>query len=412
MSWKFSTRLLHSNRLDSIEHGSIHKPVHSCVSFGYKQAEDLIDVFQNKKKGYAYGRQANPTTTALEKKISCAEDATNTLCFSSGMAAISAMCFALLKKDDHIVCSQFIFGNTNSLFRSFERIGVRTTFVDATHIRNVEKATEKKTKLIFVETIANPKTQVADLFAIGDFCEKKNLIYVVDNTLTSPYLFQPKQAKATFSLNSLTKFFGGHANALGGSLSELGNYNWKKMENILDLYKKDSPEKWGLLQVKKKGLRDMGATLSPSDAHLISVGMDTLALRQEKQCANAKAIATFVQNHPLVKDVYYPALSSHPQHEQAKKMFKNFGSIFSFSLKNVEDCLKVINRFKVLIISSNLGDVRSLCIPVAKTIFYEIGETRRQTMGIDESMIRVSMGIENTEDLLKDFKYALNLKKD
>ncbi len=407
MKQKLITRILHSNRLDKIEHGSLHKPIHSSVAFNYEKVEDLINVFQNKTKGYSYGRQSNPTITALEKKINQMEDGVGSVCFSTGMASIATTCLALLKKGDHLISSQFLFGNTNSLFRTLERIGIGVSFVDATQVENIEKKIYSKTKIIFVETIANPKTQIADLLKIGELCKKKNLVYIIDNTITTSYLFSPKAAGASFSLISLTKYIAGHGNTLGGCITDLGNYNWENFDNILDIYKSQDKKSWALLQIKKKGLRDFGSTLSPLESHLISIGMETLFLRMEKQCQNTKKLCDFLEQHSKIDQVFYPGSKQHPQHKRAKKLLHHFGAIFSFTLKKESDCLKMINRLKVAIVSSNLGDVRTLVIPVAKTIFYEIGPERRKKMGINESMIRVSVGIEAIEDLIEDFKQAL-----
>ena len=285
--WSFTTQILHSDRLDGVEHGALHKAIHASVSFGYERSMDLVEVFQNRKKGYAYGRQGNPSVSALEKKITAMEDGIGSICFSTGMAAIGSVMWSLLKKGDHVISSQFLFGNTASLFRSLDRLGVEVTFVDASDVAKVSDAITERTQLVFVETIANPKTQVSDLFSIGELCWRKNLIYVVDNTITSPYLFRPKLAKATFSVNSLTKCIGGHGDALGGAVIDLDNFDWKKFSertgNIDEIYQKQVEiEQWGLQQIRKKGRRDFGASLDSYSAHLLSRGADTLSLRLGK----------------------------------------------------------------------------------------------------------------------------------
>ncbi len=211
----FTSKILHSDRRGNIEHGSIHKPVHTAVTYSYDDARDLAAVFQGKSGGYTYGRQVNPTVTALQDKISMMEDGVATAAFATGMAAIGTTLFSLLRAGDHIVSSSYLFGNTNSLFNSFANYGIDVTFVDATDVSNVEAAILENTRLVFVETIANPRTQVSDLANIGALCEKRDLLYLVDNTMTSPYLFLGKSVKASLVINSLTKYIGGHANALG-----------------------------------------------------------------------------------------------------------------------------------------------------------------------------------------------------
>jgi O-acetylhomoserine (thiol)-lyase len=305
-----------------------------------------------------------------------------------------------------MISSSFLFGNTNSLFNTFNTNGVDIDFVDATSVDAVIQAVTAKTKLVFVETIANPRTQISDLQAIGDLCAEKGLVYIVDNTMTSPYVFQPIEVGASLIVNSLTKYIGGHGNVLGGSITETGLFDWSTFANIYDTYKKGDPKKWGITQIKKKGLRDFGASLGPEAAHHIAIGAETLALRQTQQCANALAMATFLERHDLVKAVYYPGLASHPQHQRAASLFRYFGGLFSFELADSVDLWDFMNRFQVIVKSSNLGDNRTLSIPVAQTIYYEMGPERRASMGIDESLIRISVGIEDTQDLIADLQSA------
>ena len=306
-----------------------------------------------------------------------------------------------------MISSSFLFGNTNSLFNSFSAHGIEVTFVDATDVANVEAAVQANTKLVFVETIANPRTQVTDLAEIGALCEQHGLIFFVDNTMTTPYLFQPSQVKASLVINSLTKYIGGHANALGGSVTELGNYDWQRFDNIYDDYKGADSRLWGITQIKKKGLRDLGASLGPEAAHHISVGSDTLALRMERACSNTLKLAEYLSTHDKVKKVYYPGLQEHPQHGRSKQLFKSAGAIMSIELVDDIDCFDFINALDLVACSSNLGDTRSLAIPVAHSIYYEMGPERRASMGISDSLVRFSIGIEEPEDLLADFETAL-----
>ncbi len=403
----FTTSILHIDRDSPIEHGALHKPLHLSVAYGYHDARELAAVFQGKATGYAYGRQGNPTAAALEAKISRMEDGIATVCFGTGMAAIGAILLALLREGDHIVASSFLFGNTNSMFNTLESRGDHVSFVDATDVRAVEAAITEHTKMVFVETIANPRTQVADLAQIGELCAARNLIYVVDNTMTSPYLFQPKNVKASLVVNALTKYIGGHGNALGGSVTDTGNYDWTRFPNIYDSYKGGKASSWGITQIRKKGLRDWGGTLAAEQAHHLAVGAETLALRMDRQCANALALAKFLEAHQRVRAVYYPGLASHPQHGLASTLFSGFGALLSFELHPGIDCFDFLNRLQSVVLSSNLGDNRTLAIPVAQTIFYEMGPERRASMGIADSLVRISVGIEDREDLIGDFEQAL-----
>ena len=404
----FYTSNLHSDRRDNPEHGVLHKAIHPSVAYGYEDARHLAEVFQGKRAGYNYGRQLNPTVTALQNRITQMEDGLASIAFATGMAAIATTMLSLLRKGDHVVSSMFLFGNTNSFFNTLIRLGIQVTFVDATEARFVEKALQKNTRLVFVETIANPVTQVADLKAIGDLCQTKNLIYCVDNTMTSPYLFSPKKVGASLIVNSLTKYIGGHGNALGGMITDTGLYDWSNFVNILDTYRKEKPSFWGITQIKKKGLRDIGASMSPEAAHHLAVGSETLPMRLDRACANAKTLAEFCDEHTKVNHTYYPGLPGHPQHDRANQLFANFGAIFSIDLTDEINCFDFLNNMDIVIASSNLGDTRTLAIPVAHTIYYEMGTERRASMGIDDSMIRFSVGVEDIEDLLEDFQKALN----
>ena len=402
----FTTSVVHSDRSSPIEHGSLQKPIHATVAYGYDDVQDLADVFQGKSSGYSYGRQVNPTVSALEEKITRMENGVATVCLGTGMGAIGTLLFALLRRGDHFVSSSFLFGNTNSLFQSFAAHGVDVSFVDATRADAVAEAIRPETKLVFVETIANPVTQVSDLAGIGALCCEHGLVYVVDNTMTSPYLFQPRTVDASLIVTSLTKYVGGHGNALGGSVTETGRFDWTAFDNIYDTYRKRDPAKWGITQIRKKGLRDFGAAMGAEAAHHLAVGAETLALRMERQCASAAALAEYLAAHPGVAKVFYPGLTEHPEHERAMALFRHPGALFSFELADGIEPFPYLNRLEVVVKSSNLGDNRTLAIPVAHTIYHEMGPERRASMGIADSLIRISVGIEETEDLLEDFRTA------
>ena len=404
----FTTTILHNDRRKSIEHGSLHKPVHTSVAFGYNDARQLASVFQGKEPGFRYGRQGNPTVSALEDKITKMEDGVASLCFGTGMAAIGALFQALLRAGDQVVSSSFLFGNTNSLWQTVAGQGVDVAFVDATDVANVAAAITPATRLVFVETIANPRTQVADLARIGALCRERGILYVVDNTMTTPWLFRPKTVGAGIVINSLTKSIGGHGMALGGSLTDTGVFDWSAFPNIAPNFRKQPALQQGMAQLRAKALRDFGASLGPEAAHHIAVGAETLALRMERTCANALALAQMLEGDERVAAVYYPGLASHPQHALTTELFRAGGSLFSFELKEGIDCFDYLNRLTVGIAASNLGDTRTLVIPVSHTIFFEMGAERRASMGIAESLIRVSVGIEDTADLLADFGNALN----
>jgi O-acetylhomoserine (thiol)-lyase len=403
----FNTANLHADRQGKPEHGVLHKPVHTSVAFEYDDARELAAVFQGKKGGYNYGRQQNPTVNALQDRITKMEGGVASVAFATGMAAIGSLLFSLLKSGDHLISSSYLFGNTNSLLNTFTRFGIEVTFVDSTDVNQVAEAIRPNTKLVFTETIANPVTQIADLSGIGKLCAEHNLVYVVDNTMTSPWLFQPITVGANFVVNSMTKYIGGHGNALGGVLTDAGTFDWSTFDNILDTYKNGDAASWGLTQIRKKGLRDFGATLGPEAAHHLAVGSETLSLRMDRACSNAQQLADFFESHVGIANVNYPGLPSHPQHQRALALFRHPGALMSIDLDASIDCFDFLNRLNHVVSSSNLGDTRTLAIPVAHTIFYEMGPERRASMGVSDNLIRLSVGIEDIDDLLADFDQAL-----
>lgn len=407
MKQGLTTRILHADRASGVEHGAAHKPMHSGVAFSQPTARELVAVFQGEKPGYIYARQGNPTGAALENKICLLEEARATACFDTGMAAIAAIFVALLRAGDHVVSSQFLFGNTDSMLQTLQGLGVAVSFVDATRVDAVQAALQPNTRLVFVETIANPRTQVADLASIGTLCGERGLLYVVDNTLTTPVLFRPRDVGAGLIVHSLSKAIGGHGDAMGGAVCDTALFDWGKFPNILAPYRKGDPLTWGLLQIRKKGLRDFGATLRAEDAHRIAVGAETLPLRVERSCANAMALARWLEEQPQVQRVYYPGLASHEQHERAKALFGGFGALLSFELRPQLDHFALLDALRLVILSSHLADNRTLAIPVAQTIFHEMGAERRARMGIADGLIRLSVGIEELDDLRADLAQAL-----
>ena len=404
----FTTAIVHSDQHFGVEHGGIHKPVHTSVQYGFDRVEDLVAVFQGTGKGgFNYARQGTPTTAALEAKLTQMERGLGTICFATGMAAISAVFLTLLRAGDHVVASRFVFGNTNSLLATLGDLGITVSLVDATSCDKVAAALRPNTRLVFVETIANPGTQIADLSAIGALCDERGVLYVVDNTVTSPFLFRPRSVSAGLVINSLTKTIAGHGNAMGGAVTDTGCFDWQAYPNIFASYRKGDARQWGLTQIRKKGLRDMGAALSSEHAHQISVGAETLALRVAQTSATALQLSQFLQTHPAVTRVNYPMLESHPQHALARQHFSAGSWLLSFELRDAQDCFAFINRLQLPVKATGLGDTRSLVIPVAHTIFWEAGAQARADMGIADGLIRISVGLEDPADLLADFAQAL-----
>jgi len=404
----FTTTILHADRRGAVEYGGVHQPMHPSTQYAFADARDLVAVFQG-KAGFSYARQGTPTTAALERKITQMEGARASISFATGMAALSALFLTLLRKGDHLISSQYIFGNTNSLFGTLTDLGICVTLVDATDLAQVQAQLRPQTRMVFTEAIANPGTQVADLRGMGRWCREQNLLYVLDNTLATPWLARGRDFDAGLVFNSLSKYIGGHANALGGAITDTGLFDWSAYPNIAEPYRQGDPATWGLTQIRKKGLRDMGGTLSSDAAHRIAVGAETLALRMDRACANALALARFLQNHPKVVQVRYPGLPDHPQHARTADYYNGrFGALLGIVLHETVDLFAFLNRLRVLVLATHLGDTRTLVLPVAHTIYHEMGPENRARMGIPDNLLRVSVGIEDLDDLLADFTQALD----
>lgn len=407
----FTTKLVHADRLlNTPQDGAVHFPTSNSVLFEYQDAADLVSVFQGKKAGHVYSRSSSSSNNALQQILTDLEGGIGAITFSTGMAAISAVLLSLLKQGDHLVASQYLFGNTRSLVETLGNFGIEVSLVDVTDVQAISDAIKPNTLAVYTETIANPVTQVADVAAIGQLCKRKNLLYIVDNTMTPSYMFDANKVAASITITSLTKYIAGHGNVLGGAVIDTGEYDWRDYPNIDDFYKAADHSQWGLTQIRKKGLRDMGGTLSPHSASAISVGLETMALRIKRCCDNALRLATFLHGHDKVANVYYPGLADHPQHFIAREYFSGqYGGIFSIDLAEGADPCEFLNALKLVISATHLGDTRTLGLPVASTIFYENGAQARAQMGISDNMIRFSVGIEDIDDLVADFEQAFHL---
>ncbi len=404
----FETKLVHADRkINKPQHGAVHESTNNSVLFEFEDVQDLVDVFQGKKMGHVYSRSSSSSAVSLQNVLNELENGVGAIVFATGMAAISATFLSLLQSGDHIIVSQYLFGNTRSFMANIERFGINVSYVDVTDVNEVIAVCKPNTKMVFCETIANPVTQVTDLQGIGDFCDSKNIIFALDNTMTPSVLLDAKAVNASLLLTSLTKYIGGHGNVLGGVLIDTGLFDWSRFSNIDDIYRVADLSQWGLTQVKKRGLRDMGATLAPQSAHMVSIGLETLTMRLRKTCVNAQALAKYLQTHKGVNAVYYPGLQDHPQHERAQALFKRgFGGILSLELSEGIDSHAFLNALSLVISATHLGDTRTLALPAASTIFYENGAAERAKMGIADSLIRISLGIEEIDDILADFDQA------
>ncbi|MBW8001237.1 MAG: O-acetylhomoserine aminocarboxypropyltransferase/cysteine synthase [Planctomycetes bacterium] len=392
------------------ETGATSVPIHQTVSFAGKTAQGLADVFAGKAPGYIYTRVANPTTSALEARLLVLEDGIGCIATSSGMAAISAVVMGLTRNGDELVASKGIFGGTVSLFENtLSRFGVKTVFVDAADADQVEKAVNKKTKLIFIETIGNPKMDVPDVPAISEIAKKAGIPLVVDSTVTTPAIFRPGDFGADIVVHSTSKFINGHGTAIGGAVIDTGNYNWSKgpFEEI-----KKASENLGRLAflwyLRNVIYRDLGGCPAPMNSFLMLQGLETLGARMSRHSDNAGKLAEYLKGHAKVKWVNYPGLKDNEFNGRVVKFFKGQGGgLLTFGLGDKEKAFKFIDSLKLARNVANLGDAKTLVIHLSSTIFHEFDAAQRADMGVGEDLVRVSVGIEDFEDIKKDFEQAI-----
>ena len=398
---KNETLAIHGGFSGDRETGATAVPIHQTVSYAYRSAQGLADVFEGKAPGYIYTRIANPTTTALEARLTQLEDGIGCIATSSGMAAIASVVMGLVKAGDSIIAATGIFGGTVSLFENvLGRFDVETIWVDAADTKNFARAIGDKTKLIFVETVGNPRMDVPDIQAIADIAHKANIPFIVDNTLTTPALIKPGEFGADIVIHSTSKFINGHGTAIGGAIIDTGNYNWRKgiFEDIKKLSGKVGQLAF-LSHLRNLIYRDLGGCPAPMNSFLMLQGLETLPVRMARHCENAKKLARFLKGHSKVSWVNYPGL-------EGNSFDGRGGGLLTFGLGDKERAFKFIDSLKLVMNSANLGDAKTLVIHPASTIFYEFKDTEKEKMGVTADMIRVSVGIEDFEDIKADFQQA------
>lgn len=407
---KNQTVSLHGGCLNDGITGATAVPIFQTVSYAYRKARDLADAFEGKKPGYIYTRIANPTTFALEQRLTELEGGIGSIATSSGMAAISSATMALLKAGDHIVSASGIFGGTISLFKStLGRFGVKTSFVNAGDAEQFAQAVGCNTRLIFVEAIGNPSMDIPDIQAIAKIAHDANVPLILDSTLTTPFLLKGKEYGADLIIHSTSKFINGHGTAIGGIVIDTGNYNWKKgiFEDIVELTDRMGQMAF-LYHLRNLIYRDLGGCPAPLNSFLMLQGLETLGPRMEKHCQNSQQLAEFLHNHPKVSWINYPGLPDSPFYSRVKKYFGGrSGGLLAFGLGNKQKAFKFIDSLKIAKNLANLGDAKTLVIHPSSTIFHEFTLAEKKEMGVTEDMIRVSVGIEDFDDIKEDFEQAI-----
>lgn len=386
----FATRAIHGGHKHD-QYGALATPIHQTATFVFDSAEQGGKRFALEEDGYIYSRLGNPTNTQLEEKIAMLEGGEAAVSTASGIGAVSSAFWTALKAGDHVVSAKTLYGCTFAyLNHGISRYGVEVTFVDTTDPENVRKAMRPNTKVVYLETPANPTLEVADIKAISDIAhEKEDCIVMVDNTFCSPYIQRPLELGADVVIHSGTKFINGHGDVISGFV--VGSAEFIK-------------------NVRLFGIKDMtGASLSPFDAFLIIRGMKTLEIRMERHCSNAMKVAEFLEAHPAVKRVYFPGLESFPQYELAKKQMSLPGAVIAFEIKGeYEDGIKVMNSVQLCKLAVSLGDAETLIEHPASMTHSPYTKEEREAVGICDGLIRLAVGLENVEDIIWDLNQALN----
>lgn len=410
MTKQFESIAIHSGFGSGDNYKSSAIPIHQAAAFGYDSAASIANVFEGKQFGYIYSRISNPTVTAFEQKVTAIESGLGALALTSGMAAIHTLIQTLVKSGDHIVSGQSLFGGTYELFEDVVKdTGVNVSYVDSTSPDAFEKAIQPNTKFLYVEAIGNPRVDVPDLKKLVAIANANGIPLVVDTTLATPYILPAKEIGIHLVVYSATKYLGIGATTIGGVIVDTGNFDWRKSksERIADIAKQAG--KLGFLaRAKSKITNNTGSLLSPQSAFILSLGVETLALRMEKHSKNALALAQWLETQPQVKEVWYPGLASSPFHTVASAQFNHgFGGLLSFRCTSKDVAQSCIDALKMAKNMANLGDSKTLVIHPSSTIYQKWSQEKKETAGVYDDLIRVSVGLEHEQDIINDFKQAL-----
>ncbi len=415
-----ATLALHGGQVPDSATLSRAVPIYQTSSYVFKSSEHAANLFALKEFGNIYTRLMNPTTDVLEKRLAELDGGVGALCVASGQAAITYAVLNITQAGQNIVSTSYLYGGTYNLFHyTLPKLGINVKFVDSSDPENVRRAIDANTRLVYTESVGNPKTNVDDFEAIGKIAHEAGIPFVVDNTVTTPYLFRPLEHGADIVVYSLTKFIGGHGTSIGGAVVDGGKFPWNggKFPELTE----PDPSYHGLnywealgnlayiIKMRLTLLRDMGAPLSPFNAFLFLQGLETLHVRMPRHVENAQKIAEWLEKHPLVNWVNYAGLPSHKDHGRAKKYLpKGTGAIIGFGIKGgVEAGKKFIDSVKLLSHLANIGDAKSLVIHPASTTHQQLSAEEQVASGVTADFIRLSVGIEEVNDIIADIDQAL-----
>ena len=416
----FNTRSLHAGYQPDPTTGARAVPIYQTTSYVFQDSEHAAALFALQKFGNIYTRIMNPTNAVLEERVASLENGIAALAMSSGQAAQFIAASSLMEAGDEMVAASTLYGGTYTQFDvSFRKLGLNVKFVDPDNAENFRKAITPKTKCLYGETISNPRGNVLDIQAVARIAHENHIPLMIDNTFATPYLCRPIDFGADIVVHSLTKFMGGHGNSIGGIIVDSGKFPWTKgnfpqlNEPARSYHGLKFTETFGnlayIIKARVEGLRDIGPCMSPFNAFLFLQGIETLGLRMDRHVANALAVARFLERHKVVTWVKYPSLESNPYHALAKRYLpKGAGSVFSFGIKGGYAAgKKLIDSVKLFSHLANVGDARSLIIHPASTTHQQLSESEQTAAGVEPDMVRVSVGLEDLDDILWDLDQAL-----
>jgi O-acetylhomoserine (thiol)-lyase len=410
--YQFETLAIHSSLTPERWQGASLPPIYQTAAHVHPTAESLSRAFAGQTGDHIYGRLTNPTNQVLEEKITALEGGAGTVVTASGMAAVAGSCMALLRAGDEFVSGQSLFISTYLLFTNiFCRFGIKAHLVDPTDPGAFEAAINEKTRFMYVETIGNPQNDIPDLKAIAGIAHRHDLPLIVDNTWATPYLCRPISFEADIVIHSTTKYLSGHGDAMGGSVTDGGGFDWPE-KRFPDL--EDYIDRKGRLAYLDKFWREQhinfGPTQAPWHSYLTILGLDTLALRMERHSENALTVARFLESRPEVAWVNYPGLEAHASHALAQQQFggRGFGGMLTFGLKDERACAQFIDHLELIYHLANLGDCKTLVIHPYSTQFVSFDERTKRQMGVGPDLLRLSVGIEAAQDICDDLGQALD----
>ncbi|MGH9549871.1 MAG: trans-sulfuration enzyme family protein [Terriglobales bacterium] len=374
----FATLAIHAGQEPDAETGAVAVPIYPTSTYVQQEL--------GKNKGYEYARVSNPTRTRLEENLAALEGGTAARAFASGMAAINAIC-TMYKSGDHVVCGNDLYGGVPRLFNQvLANFGMQFTYVDTSEAKNVERAIRKNTRMVYIETPTNPLMSLSDIAAVSQVCRRRKVELVVDNTFMSPYFQQPIALGADMVVHSTTKFLNGHSDGLGG---------------VVVCTTQEQADKLAFVQ------KAAGAILSPFECWLVLRGVKTLAARMELHDRNGRFVAEFLARHKKVRKVFYPGLEEHPQHDLAQRQMTGFGSMITFETGSLSNAKKMLRKVRVCSLAESLGGVETLISHPATMTHAALGAKGRREIGITDGLVRISVGIENVEDIVDDLDQAL-----